>query len=71
MCLAAIQNAVLSVLCVLQELLYLSAVLAMKKKNPPETVLEQLNDATETHFTALKVNHISFRIVNLFQSHKC
>lgn len=36
------------------ELMYLRAVLAVKKRRPPEEVIGLLNDAVDTHFSALQ-----------------
>ena len=43
------------ILGVPQELAYLSAVLALKKGQGPEKVIEFLNEAIELHFAGIKV----------------
>ena len=40
----------------MQELSYLSAVLAMKRMQSPEKSIEMLNKAMETHFAGIKVS---------------
>lgn len=43
-----------------QELWYLGAILSMKKGHAPEKVIEQLNQAVETHFAGLKAYHTHY-----------
>ena len=41
----------------MQEILYLSALTALKKGKPPEEVLQLLQETMESHFSAIAVNN--------------